>query len=173
MLIGGGREHRVLNNSFKDCGTACIHLDNRGMNWAHELCGCYCAFDSCVQGCSYGAAVGPGLDSNFSADAGTFRFEQGMALLRCVGPNAAPPCTKKAGLEWLATVLDDKAGGGPCAPARNLFRGNSFHTQKPPWQICGDINNASKFHHSCSTRGEPNPADVQAWGSVTLANTLE
>ena len=30
VLVGGGREHRVLNNTFESCGTACIHLDNRG-----------------------------------------------------------------------------------------------------------------------------------------------
>eukprot|EP00937_MAST-01D_sp_MAST-1D-sp2_P001843 g1843.t1 len=172
VLVGGGRQHRVLSNAFDGCGTACIHLDNRGMNWAHELCGCNCAFDTCVQGCAYGAAVGPGLGANFSADGGTFRFEQGMALLRCAGPDAAPPCTEKPGLEWLAGVLADGAGGGPCAPARNLFQDNRFRGLAPPWQICGDVSNASAFHHQCSTRLDPNPADVQAWGSTAKGNTV-
>ena len=48
VVIGGGLHHRVINNTFESCGSgrlkesACIHYDNRGMNWAHELCGCYC-----------------------------------------------------------------------------------------------------------------------------------
>ena len=41
VLIGGGRHHKVIDNTFESCGTACIHIDNRGMNWAHELCGCH------------------------------------------------------------------------------------------------------------------------------------
>ena len=32
VLIGGGRRHTVVNNTFRSCGTACIHVDNRGMN---------------------------------------------------------------------------------------------------------------------------------------------
>ena len=28
VLIGGGRQHTVANNSFVSCGTACIHIDN-------------------------------------------------------------------------------------------------------------------------------------------------
>jgi hypothetical protein len=40
VLIGGGMHHLVRNNTFESCGfpldgpeSACIHFDNRGMNW--------------------------------------------------------------------------------------------------------------------------------------------
>ena len=78
VLVGGGREHKVSNNTFEGCETACIHLDNRGMNWAHELCGCLCAFNNCVPGCEDGAGLGPGLEENLTAPADSFRFVQGV-----------------------------------------------------------------------------------------------
>ncbi len=172
VLIGGGRQHKVLNNTFESCSTACIHVDNRGMNWAHELCGCQCAFNHCVPGCSDGAAVGPGLAANFTAAPGSFRFAQGAGSLKCVGPQASPPCLHKAGLEWLPSLLEDPTGGGPCAPAHNLFSGNRFDRYHcpHPWQICGDIHNASKMSHNCELHVEENPLELGVWGSNTTNN---
>jgi hypothetical protein len=174
ILIGGGRHHKVINNTFESCGTACIHIDNRGMNWAHELCGCQCAFNVCRPGCSDGAAIGPGLAPNLTSADGSFRFEQGLRTLKCVGPDAAPPCTTKAGLEWLAEVLTDDSGGGACAPAHNVFHGNRFHaaTCDPPWQVCGDPTNASKYHHNCKTHSEANPTVFEGWGSTPVENAF-
>jgi hypothetical protein len=172
ILIGGGRHHRVENNTFESCGTACIHMDNRGMNWAHELCGCQCAFNTCVPGCSNGAALGPGLAANMTAASG-FRFEQGLRELHCVGPSASPPCSNAPGLEWLASVLHDDAGGGACAPAHNTFRGNRFHKIgcNPPWQVCGDPHNASAYHSDCRPQSDPNLGGLlQNWGSDATGN---
>ena len=117
-----GRRHTVVNNSFANCTRACVHVDNRGINWAHELCGCQCSFGTCAPGCVPGAAMGPGLDratwavTNTTCAAGVhgcppFRFQQGARKLRCVGPRAAPPCTTR--LPWLAGLLDDATG---CVP---------------------------------------------------------
>ena len=174
VLIGGGRHHTVRNNSFEGCGTACIHVDNRGMNWAHELCGCQCAFNVCVPGCSNGADIGPGLAQNLSAPDGSFRFEQGLRELHCLEPGAAPPCHGKKGLEWLADVLHDTAGGGACAPAHNVFADNRFDEQscRRPWQICGDPKNASKMHHNCGPNTDANPAVLEVWGSQAVGNAF-
>ena len=174
VFIGGGRHHTVRNNTFEACGTACIHIDNRGMNWAHELCGCQCAFNICSPGCSNGAAIGPGLAENLSAADGAFRFEQGMRDLHCVGADASPPCKGKKGLEWLPAVLNDTAGGGACAPAHNLFADNWFDRQSciRPWQVCGDPKNASVMHHNCAPYTDANPSVLQVWGSQATGNAF-
>lgn len=149
-----------------------MHIDNRGMNWAHELCGCDCAFDTCAPGCAYGAAIGPGLSPNITADPGTFRFAQGAAALKCIGPAAAPPCLGHPGLEWLNDVLVDQAGGGPCAPAHNIVERNVFVRAAAPFQICGDVKNASRFHHTCTAVADPNPEELKSWGSEARDNTV-
>ena len=178
VLIGGGREHTVANNTFETCGTACIHIDNRGMNWAHELCGCQCAFNQCVPGCHDSAAVGPGLAANFSAPDGSFRFEQGMALLHCAGTNTpAPPCSTNSELQWLKSVLKSAAGGGACAPANNFFSNNQFPSNnhqknQPAWQFCGDLHNPSIYDGTCRAVNDSNPADLNVWGSSAVGNTF-
>lgn len=178
VLIGGGREHTVANNTFETCGTACIHIDNRGMNWAHELCGCQCAFNQCVPGCHDSAAVGPGLAANFSAPDGSFRFEQGMALLHCAGTNnPAPPCSTNSELQWLKSVLKSEAGGGACAPANNFFSKNQFPSNnhqkgQPAWQFCGDLHNPSIYDGTCRAVNDSNPADLTVWGSSAVGNTF-
>lgn len=169
VLIGGGREHVVRRNTFVGCGTACVHVDNRGMNWAHELCGCQCSFGSCVPGCHPGGALGPGLSRHLTADPGTFRFVQGMASLGCVGPAAAPPCNSTPALAWLHSLLHDDAGGGPCAPAHNTFEHNVF--DGPAWQFCGDARNASVYSHDCHVEVDANPTRLADWGSVARGNT--
>ena len=176
VLVGGGLRHTVANNSFRACGTgnesACIHLDNRGMNWAHELCGCRCKFGRCSPGCHNGAALGPGLLPNLTADLDSFRFEQGVRLLRCIGPNAAPPCSTRADLQWLSTVLSDTTGGGSCAPAHNRFLHNTFEEGNVPWIICGDVHNASLYIKQCRKTNATDPKEVSIWGSVAQANTF-
>jgi hypothetical protein len=215
VLIGGGRRHTVTNNTFRSCGTACIHVDNRGvstwlpqfpqapydilsqfpqtpydihapydilflpqfpqfpmtscpagMNWAHELCGCQCAFGTCVPGCHSGAAIGPGLAANLTASSPGFRFEVGLKELW------GPILLNKAGMEWLPNWRNDSAGGGPCAPAHNIFRGNWFHKDgcNPPWQICGDPHNASRYHHNCNPKSQLNLEELQIWGSIATNN---
>ena len=88
VLVGGGLRHTVTNNTFVSCGTqsesACMRLDNRGMNWAHELCGCRCKFGVCSPGCHNGAALGPGLHANLTAGPDSFRFEQGQSIYQSI-----------------------------------------------------------------------------------------
>ena len=142
------------------------------MNWAHELCGCHCKFGACVPGCVPGGTLGPGLAPNLTAAPDSFRFEQGLRLLRCVGADAAPPCSVRADLQWLRSVLHDGAGGGSCAPAHNLFRGNRFARGNMPWVICGDMHNASIYDRACHKHAELTPLDVAVWGSTAVANTF-
>eukprot|EP00912_Choanoflagellata_sp_UC4_P000507 UC4_evm3s317 len=176
VLIGGGLRHKVFNNTFLSCGndaeSACIHLDNRGMNWAHELCGCRCKFGVCDAGCKSGAALGPGLAKNLTSEPDSFRFEQGLRLLRCIGQYAAPPCSTRLDLAWLHNVLSDTVGGGSCAPAHNIFYGNRFRFGNTPWVICGDINNASRFDLACRKHSELLPIDIEVWGSRASDNTF-
>jgi hypothetical protein len=183
IVLGGGRRHTVVNNTFDVCDRACVHIDNRGMNWAHELCGCQCSFGTCEAGCNTGPAIGPGLNEtdwtvlNTSDPAGVhgyppFRFEQGARKLRCVGPNASAPCTVR--LPWLAGMLHDATGGGLCAPAHNLVTNNSFKAAscRTPWQLCGFIENVSDFTLECSLHTGPDLKVVDAWGSHAEGNTL-
>ena len=89
-------------------------------------------------------------------------------------PQAGPPCTTKPSLRWLADVLDDDAGGGACAPAHTVFRANRFdrRTVAAPWQVCGDVHNASTYHHNCSPRVDANPAqELAEWGVVVAGNS--
>ena len=176
VLVGGGKYHRVINNRFEGCDTACIHIDNRGMNWAHELCGCRCAFDRCDPGCFRGAQLGPGLAQNLTAAEGTFRFEQGVRRLRCVGTDAAPPCATRPELAWLRSFRSDATGGGACSPSHNIFSGNRFDRASvaSPWQLCGDLHNASRFHHACQLAADPNlGGQLTIWGSSAVDNQFD
>eukprot|EP01052_Picozoa_sp_SAG31_P001171 SAG31_NODE_39_length_31377_cov_5.971482_2_plen_756_part_00 len=183
IVLGGGRRHTVVNNTFVSCLRACIHIDNRGMNWAHELCGCQCSFGTCKPGCSTGAAIGPGLNETDWTVTNTtrppevhgyppFRFEQGVRKLRCAGLHVSRLC--KARLPWLQHMLQDATGGGPCAPAHNLVTKNAFVAEgcPTPWQKCGFINNASDFTLECSLHPGPDLKIVEAWGSHAEGNTM-
>lgn len=181
IVLGGGRRHTVFNNSFMMCGRACIHVDNRGMNWAHELCGCQCSFGTCAPGCTPSAEMGQGLNkstwtvTNTTCAPGVhgcppFRFQQGARKLRCAGIHAAPPCTVR--IPWLKTLLDDNTGGGPCAPAHNRVTNNSFDSKScpTPWQFCGFVKNASDFTRECSLHSSVNLPLYSAWGSYAQGN---
>ena len=186
IVLGGGRRHTVFNNTFESCIRACVHLDNRGMNWAHELCGCQCSFGTCAPGCRPGAAVGPGLNEtdwtvlNATAPCAPgvhgcppFRFEQGARKLRCVGPHAGPPCTTR--LPWLSSMHRDTTGGGLCAPAHNLVFNNSFLNLgcPMPWQLCGFPHNASDFYLEYKLHIGPDlPTVAAVWGSYGEGNRL-
>jgi hypothetical protein len=181
IVLGGGRRHTVVNNTFYSCLRACVHIDNRGENWAHELCGCQCSFGTCKPGCVPGPSIGPGLNTsdwmvlNTSNVPGVhgyppFRFEQGVRKLRCAGIHASPPCTTR--LPWLAGMLDDATGGGLCAPAHNLVTNNTFVTPgcTSPWQLCGFVRNASDFTLECSLHRGADLDIVAMWGSNATGN---
>lgn len=183
IVLGGGRRHTVVDNTFASCLRACVHIDNRGMNWAHELCGCQCSFGTCKAGCKPGAAIGPGLNEsdwtvlNQSDPAGVkgyppFRFEQGVRKMRCAGPGASAACRER--LPWLQDMLTDDTGGGLCAPAHNLVTNNSFDASgcPTPWQLCGFIHNASDFTLECSLHPSPDLKVVSAWGAKCEGNKM-
>ena len=129
-------------------------------------------FGVCTPGCENGGAIGPGLAPNLTAPFDSFRFEQGLRLLRCIGDDAAPPCSTRADLGWLRTVLHDTAGGGACAPAHNTFLNNRFAKGSMPWVVCGDIHNASRYTMACTRHKGLAPPAITAWGSKAEGNTF-